>query len=1189
MSKVTDQAQRSGSPIRECMPDISISLEESQNLYKSLTSGNLENASRLWKKYGYIFLEPLKPRQNFELIRSITKIRDNTIAQLEAELRLLSRNKYKKILKEKEYEIEILRNTLAQKDTQNPELDELFKASKSTFESEIQGKNNEIKELMKEIETLQYKFNEIEEENRNLKEILTKTSDEIKSRSDGFYFQKNHKIDEELVYLKQICFEYSLKNQYLESELKIIKIKKGEIYDLRDHLLQLLNKAGLGEDEIAKINFNISEIIDYKINEQLEFIQSSMLDSWKTHNESYQNEKIIKEVECLKLNSEIKKLNKLLENEKIINQDIKRMSKEGYESNEWKKIRNESIERIEKAYEDQNLELNKCIKELSDRNSSQIKEISELKDQLNYRIREVAGRLKKEHETKKEIAEHFSKEKSNHEKTKEQLKKLLDNNNEIILKLNEESAKVSEKTQKINELEDEISKSFETIKNLEIKLNEKNYSKQTKLSKKSKEIECNWTTSKPEVYRETKKCSQHVESQARILQEKEEAIENLIEINRRLKNEIVNLDYKIQLKDNIISRFKKNVGIEEVETENFELKRENEEIKEKDRKNIESIEHLKNEIAKLQNELISSEINFKKLKESSAPHTLEDKHLKEYMSRFDDFEKRYSSLINDYENSQKECAKLNEEKAKFQILNSQLIHEKELLYNQIKDFEEKLIKYKAKSYIEKESQTEETNEIKNIMESIKEKFEKWNAEFDIKHQISFSDIRDADAFINLLIEEYKKLRDSEKFSITFQHINDERSQSINISDESLNKPKISPKSCMTAFGSESFSSYTGQKLYSKGSALNQLENPKSGEKNKSSFPPDPEKIQLKAFPAESSKQINVNAKPIFQSKVSNLLSNIPLPNLEESKESSQLQNSIDQTFLKEIPIEDVVKLLKNENSHLSEALKILEEENTNLKNTIKIFREDCDEWKKSLLELYSHVKKNPREKIGDVSPKEAIKKIFDALSGKEDVGETETPKKWSQKEDAYMQTIESLTIEKRYLIKSVEDYEKELQNLRKQLDFYKIASNSQNGGRRKRDSPKRESRLSYSENLSLGSKIKEKLTLEELESQSKYTQELIKEYKQSKPTLQAKLLNHSKYLSNISRSSHQELLQALYEEQNLRQELESELSQKCDLIDELLIELENKRRFIQTREYEFQEILTLKEQEILKIRCKGRY
>lgn len=47
MKNNIERLLRPGSPIRECMPDISMSQADVEILYKALTSGNLENGSKL--------------------------------------------------------------------------------------------------------------------------------------------------------------------------------------------------------------------------------------------------------------------------------------------------------------------------------------------------------------------------------------------------------------------------------------------------------------------------------------------------------------------------------------------------------------------------------------------------------------------------------------------------------------------------------------------------------------------------------------------------------------------------------------------------------------------------------------------------------------------------------------------------------------------------------------------------------------------------------------------------------------------------------------------------------------------------------------------------------------------------------------------------------------------------------------
>lgn len=219
---------------------------------------------------------------------------------------------------------------------------------------------------------------------------------------------------------------------------------------------------------------------------------------------------------------------------------------------------------------------------------------------------------------------------------------------------------------------------------------------------------------------------------------------------------------------------------------------------------------------------------------------------------------------------------------------------------------------------------------------------------------------------------------------------------------------------------------------------------------------------------------------------------------------------------------------------------------------------------------------SPNTKSNDLSPKVIYNCILSTLKKSESRSDSTA---LSLREDSYLKLIDELKIERNQLLKSIQDYDKEIQSLRKQLDFYKIAANSQlESSNKPRD-------VIFVQDTH--QTLQQDSSLAQQEAQSKYMQELIKDYNSNKLKIHEKL-NSIKPSDTLSKSNHNELLQAFYEEKRLREELEFELSHKCDLIEELLVEIENKRRVIQRREYEYQELLALKDEDMLKMRYERR-
>ncbi|OMJ74073.1 hypothetical protein SteCoe_27093 [Stentor coeruleus] len=92
------------------------------------------------------------------------------------------------------------------------------------------------------------------------------------------------------------------------------------------------------------------------------------------------------------------------------------------------------------------------------------------------------------------------------------------------------------------------------------------------------------------------------------------------------------------------------------------------------------------------------------------------------------------------------------------------------------------------------------------------------------------------------------------------------------------------------------------------------------------------------------------------------------------------------------------------------------------------------------------------------------------------------------------------------------------------------------------------------------------------------------------PMIKKKISDNSKKKEKLEGRfydmSNESLLRPSLEEKNIREALENEIMNKCILVKQLVEELENNKKFIKLREYEYQELLTLKDEEILRLRLK---
>ncbi|CAG9330717.1 unnamed protein product [Blepharisma stoltei] len=1303
---------KSPSPSRKLANEF-LGTSESEILYSRLVSGDLENGSKLWKKLGYEKFSTTDFENNYLILQEVVKQRDIKIAKLEADLRIKNKQKNNSEilaeLEQKDNEIELLKNTLLSKDNGDGNILE-------KYEQDVLEKETEIRELLLEYEKLQISFDNLRMEKMqtdneiiSLREKVAQKSHELRTvyeplavddkeslfRSSGLKFNP----DQEFEPIKQAYSEAVAYASYLESQLKILKRSKSDIFDLKNEIENIFKGKSLNDEETDRVYSKINEILQSKIIEQIDSINPSIVQSMKLNVEKIESEKLNKEAEIIVLNSEINRLKSFLEVENAIELDIKQKIKDKSSIEQWKKIKREHVNRVEKVYKTEIEELQSFIKQLQEEISGYLKDITNLKEKHGNDVQDLTNKLKREHDTKKQLAELFAKEKFSHEKSKEMLSsKVSFDTEKLAAQLKDAQNALESSNKKIFQLEKEIESNIKIIQNhekLEIDLNnkiaevenskQKLYTELTRLNKKIQEIELEKNKEIQNLKDEVTEYEDVMNKNKQEILEKNEKMAELERENNTMQREIYDQDYRIKTKDNVeekikkyqreIKELKEQAKINEAELQDKKRMESDVKILQNNIKLYEeSTKQLKQEIKRIsadlqdaQNDLVAS----KRIQESELQRkSLNEQFQMSEASKFKDLQNRYMSLSQEFSALKRQLAEAMEERNSLYAQITDLIQQSKTISQKNSELEENLDeKNKENGKISKKCEKEvkglmdeinnkekiihslqikiqkieKQNEDSRIIEKLNEKVEEIEKKYDQAEEsqrkmledvkmkyIDWCKFTSSTAIQRISPSQYRSsdpVKETSKFIDAFYNeaktlfSQDFRSPPIEAQDQPLS---VSP-SDFTSF--IDYTQETNQDFIEKANILlSRLEVLPENKAKAQAIKLLQENISLKqelldrqnkgAKDEETFKKlkdikgINDWALQKWQDSERDVI-RLRAQLLEATKdlenkihEQNEFNKVLDKAKEK---IEKLEKSLKNmkdkEGGDLSsetDTLRRTLRELTREKNELnKSLQQEWLKWKSSLIDLLEKIslvipiKKDAS--IDENSPDSIAQAILSSINAYKN-DHTTGAKVWPEKEEEYLNSIHSFVVEKKGMLKSLDESEKEIIMLKKQIESLKISmkglqdENSLLKDRLKKaeesgNSKEKALNDSYQRGIQYGISEGRQIERNELEAENKHLQALIKEYKESKEMLQNKLQDqYHRIDEDRSYLDQDEIIKAFYEEKDLREDLERELNQKCDLIESLLKDLESKRRYMQNREYEYQELLTLKDEELLRLR-----
>jgi chromosome segregation ATPase len=237
------------------------------------------------------------------------------------------------------------------------------------------------------------------------------------------------------------------------------------------------------------------------------------------------------------------------------------------------------------------------------------------------------------------------------------------------------------------------------------------------------------------------------------------------------------------------------------------------------------------------------------------------------------------------------------------------------------------------------------------------------------------------------------------------------------------------------------------------------------------------------------------------------------------------------------------------NSGLINELEFLKQEKYDMEKIMyqKVAKAESEmnELRDCFFDLFSQVNKNTKKSFSSDEMRNEIFSFINQIERKDKEIERTLSENNSlaQIAEKYVQDLEKMLKENNSLVQVNEKYAKEIARLNEECEYLE---------RNLRDSSE-----VVKENLLLRNKFSE-------------------------------LIDEKEYLENKLNYIQNELLPtSMHEDKTIREALENELLGKCELVKQLAEEIEKFKKFIKLRECEYQELLTLKDEEILRMRLRS--
>lgn len=869
----------------------------------------------------------------------------------------------------------------------------------------------------------------------------------------------------------------------------------------------------------------ITEYLQGKIIEELENIRNPIIDNLRNVLVEKLRENANLKYENICSKSRLETTKKILDEERKLKKNLD--SHGGTSTENWKAYKGSYINQIESAYKKEICDLHECINKLKGEISVSS---SEIEEKYISDIQEVTGKLKKEHEDKKRLAEIVNKLQTS--KIDIEIDQQLEEYRNVIFEANE----------KIKIMEKEMIKQTEKRHESEIKADEieiRLIDMEETIKRKDKEIEERKAKAALEI-KQLENRSDNYEEQAKKLAgeirsknaknfEISEKSKSLEEIVRKYEYEIVELNKKKdELDRQVVEVQNRKQEAENARKQVEEQKRTIEEQK-KDIENEWKI--LKQANENLENKIVYQDTTIKSLEKKIIK--LKSKTLRitdESNANTKNIQQQNSELLSQISSLKAENLIKNDELQKYQLQLST-----------------------AESSLEKTNQlySSAVQSTQSLQSKIKELYKLFCIEQNLDTPFpNFSS-------------------DDEMF-IIYEHIVG-ICRSLFSTQKNLHNEK-------SQLSNDDFKVKYYNLLY------------KSNAKNTQDYKNII--MQLKDIKNQDCEGLQQWVVDKWQSSVEDCDKLIQ----ELCGLSQELEGILkkDDSFNPEKALEEL-ELYKNELEMknqiiLSNENKFKEEKNAFEKEFQAIstnFESELAEWKACLCDVYKNIiGKAPKNGCSPLSYRNDIVNKAGVL-GKID------------------KKAEQMQMDNDNLLKLNEKYTKSIKELKEKCETLENTLKNKNEKDTKSDLNKKKLQNVVDENISLKAKLHDLISenaankkrlqesLSESSIEKKNYNEKIKKHKginSETPMLKKKLSGSSKKKDRLEGGfynlSNESMLRSSLEEKKIREALENELISKCELVKQLAEELENIKKFLKVREYEYQELLTLKDEEILRLRLK---
>ena len=1077
-----------------------------------LLENDTEKGGTKWKQLKYSHIEGLSDKENFEMLRKVVEHRDRTH----------SSNSFSQSPQEKDFEAEVFRSSSISKDLLLADIDSRKQSVRiDTLEDALADRDSDIKDLLKDYNALQTQYEYLEKQKSDLEQEVLDIREKLAYKSNqlvNIYQSQefNSQIPEEFNSLRMQYLELVNTNQLLHSQIAAIKSRGSECSAL---ILQYLQGSadkealvrGLEETFQCRLALEVEGIEGEVLNElrkRIGDLEKANLDMWMQN-------------ECLRVDTVA--LRNLLDEEKKIEKEAKG------NKNEWKRYKREHVARIEKIYQEQIVELKGILGKIGGNFREKEKKFVELSKKYENEIRELTTALKKEHESKKLITECFAKEKEFYEKFKESSMQNKFNDEILTKKYNEAKAALEESNKKIFRLEQALSKNMELEENIQNKekiyieqieesesIRAKLYNEITRLNKQIQESEQERNQIAMDRRSNMYFCEESNEALTREIGSKDMKIEELRKENAQLKKEIFEIDYKHKSCENELDKLqalkkklpelqKNSAAYETLSKELESIESENAILREDIRNYQSTIHQLKievktmaNELLDIQNELALS-YNSQKALENTRKDTQSSSNL--YKEELSNIQSRLTSISKEFQIVKQELDKANEDKSSLAKAKKQLESENASLKSRISGLMSQ----------PKEVSSEITN-IKEKVQEIEMKYESLEA--------------CQDEMILTVRKIYKDwCANLGVPSKRFNNIPDPTREAVGILESIINDAKQ-----IIGGRQENIVDSMNEYLRKCQTLLKNIENEADSLYRSHCIKLISENIQLKQEIMEKHKKAWDDERLFSELHEVKGINDWVLQKWKDSeKDITRLREQLLQVTLE---LEKRIKLAKESPQDLQFELEKAKAQIESLKrksigSDLEYLSSEKEYYKQRNIELEQEISKLNHE-ISDKKPHTSYKSHQDSETWKKSFMDLYAKLSGRYPESEHPQTLTNLIIglfnsqkDKQAQGGSYEDYMAEIAALKNQIEYYR-----------------------------------NRVDIHTFQKDNKKLEEIIINLKNKEAVLE------KRHQEMQSRQSDSGLIFALYEEKKIREELEEELTEKCNLIEKVLMEYEENKKYL---------------------------